>query len=129
MANGNGQQLNQLLGQGMQSAAQAGYLNAPAAGGSPVQTPAAPAYGQAVSAPPMAGGPVNVTGTSAAGTTNQPNTGTGTSPYSSFLTALNQVQQASPIQSIGSVTPQAKRFQQPQPSQGKSTTPTMPGVG
>jgi hypothetical protein len=114
----------------MQSAAQAGYMNVPAAGGSPVQTPAPISYGQGVSDAPQAGGPINVTGTNAAGTTNQANnTPASANPYSSFLTALNQIQQASPIQQIGSVTPNPQRFQAPQPSASNGTNIQAPRVG
>jgi hypothetical protein len=130
MAGGNGDQLTQVLGQGMQSAAQAGYLNTPAAGGSPVATPAPSSYGQGVSSAPQAGGPIQVTGTGAQGQTNTVNnTPASASPYSSFLTALNQVQQASPIQQIGSVTQDPKRFQAPQPSAANGTNVQTPKVG
>lgn len=127
--NGNSTPLTQQVGGGMQASAQAGAMNTPMAGGSPVQTPDPSTYGGGqTSVAPMAGGPINVTGTNAAGTTNAANVPSN-SPYSSFLTALNQIQAASPIQAIGGVTPPAKRYQEPQPSQAKSENTSAPGVG
>lgn len=98
--------LQQYIGSGgLMNSAQAGQTNVPMAGGSPMATPNAPVAGPQASTAPMAGGPLNVTGTA---TSNQPNTGTPASPYSAFLSALQQIQQANPIQAIGQVTPPGK---------------------
>ena len=124
MSNGNGDPLSQLMGGGVQQAAQQGQIQAPQAGGSPLVTPNAPSYGQGTSTAPMPGA-MPVTGTAGAGQTNQVTQAqTGNNPYQSFLTALQQIQQASPSQAIGATVPGATRS-----AAGQRATMRETGVG
>ena len=69
MSNGNGDPLSQLMGGGMQQAAQQGQTQTPQAGGSPLVTPQASSYGVGTSTAPMPGA-MPVGGTAGAGQTN-----------------------------------------------------------
>lgn len=125
MSNGAGDPLSQAMGGGMAQAAQQGQTQTPQAGGSPLAVPQASTYGVGTSTAPMPGAMPNVTGTTGENQTNSVGPAQqGNNPYSSFLTALQQIQSASPVQSVGDVTPNAR------PSQaGQKATMRETGVG
>lgn len=91
---------------GMQNSAMAGQTNTPTAGSMPTAQGAQPVYGQQTGANAPAPGATSVIQPPQA---NQPSAQQ--NPYQSFVTALQQIQQANPIQAIGQATPDARKSQ------------------
>lgn len=124
MSSGNGEPLlgTNLSQLAMPQAAQSGMTSAPQAGGNPMAVANAPTYGGTSTAPMPGAMPVGGNGTA---TTNPANNGTSSgNPYSSFLNALQQIQSASPVNSIGQTVPNATRSQASQQATMRET-----GVG